>query len=186
MEQKKWLKTSWKCILIVFIISTTGCNTGNNKSYQNSSIEEVILTKNKIIEFINVDNILLNNKIKFKSTLNELSENYKTPDSINNYGYECGSALNESNRIYFFDNTEIEISNSKYFFRKINFKSKKIELNINGIKFNNNYSIENFSKDFPLSFEKNNTSNNNNIEILIASSKSLDNDIVDFPFLGHL
>lgn len=163
-------------IFIVLLILITGCNFfKKNHTTSNATI----IKKADSIEFIDVDNMLLNSKINFKGTLNELSENYKTPDSINNYGYECGSALNESNRIYFYDNTEIEISNSKYFFRKINFKSEKIELNINEIKFNNNYSIENFSKDFPLSFKKNNISNNNNvnIEILIASSKSSDNDI---------
>ena len=174
MEPKKKLTSFFS--LFILLCSLAGCNPKLKEiaKSNNNSIEKKFLDYPKYIE---VDSILINKNIPFYGKMNDLPGRYKFPDSINDYGYECGSALETSNKIYFFNETEIEVSDSDYFFRKISFNIDTLEIRNNRVQFNYEYTLDNFQKDFPESYKTNRNTRNDVTEIFVSTNKEMDYDV---------
>ncbi len=103
-------------------------------------------------------------------------------DSINKPGDECGGVLDDSHEIWYYLNNEIEVSNTDYVFRKIDFYFSNFTVKYKDIVFSKDYTLSHFKKDFPFSFLKNKIEEDNGVITVNISSHPLADGIYVFKF----
>lgn len=162
--RKKFEKNNFVIVLILITITLICCKPNKKKiakiSIKNNSSDN---------EYILIDSIKINNLFLFKGEKRALKLFKIELDSINKYGYECGSEFEEVNIINYYGKSEVEVIENEYCFRKISLEEDKFYMEYQNIKFDREYTLENLKKDFPTAFNKKYSDNRDFIEIQIPT-----------------
>ncbi len=147
----------------------------SNFSLENSNQNKRVLVTKQSDSIIEKTDTLSNNQIAsayFSKALyvnniyeawgerKDLKKIVKNADSINKQGYECGYFLEDNHEIWYYLKNEIEVSNTDYVFRTIDFSFSNITVRYGKTIFSKNYTLLAFKKDFPLSFKDNQNEDN--------------------------
>ncbi|MEO8149310.1 MAG: hypothetical protein ABI723_16815 [Bacteroidia bacterium] len=106
-------------------------------------------------EIINVDSILINNKIPFQTTTKNLISNLGNADSIITKTFECGGYFDAENvSIYYYGTSTFETYRDTAVLQKINFREGRYNLKTNKITLSNLITIQKLKQLFPMSTNK--------------------------------
>lgn len=136
-------------------------NNLNNTLFVDKKTDSIDDDKLKL-EYL-TENKFINNKYPFWGEKTSLVNIVKKADSINKSLDGCGYILEDSYEIWYYRNCEIEVSNTDYVFTKIDFEHSNFTLHYESIVFSKNYTLEEFKKDFPVSYKENKFSEDENL-----------------------
>lgn len=118
--------------------------------------------------------MILNDKYPLRGKRSSFIPFQKT-DSIRQQYEACGSVLEENHKVYFFSGIEAEVSETKYVIRKINFDNSNYTLTHEKVIFDKNYTLSDFERDFPFSYQNNMNIEGKQVTILINVHPEADN-----------
>ncbi|WP_375563416.1 hypothetical protein ACE193_25535 (plasmid) [Bernardetia sp. OM2101] len=172
------LKYKFKVLFMFFLVS---CSSNLTKKDKNTHISESskidTLDGFKTVEYISIDSMMIEGNIPFVGKKQDISSYLSSPDSVDKRGYDCGSEFDEEKtQIFFFGKSELEVSTTKYAFRKIFFLNSIQNVTYKNIVFDNEYTVQDFSKDFPYSYQ-NMTEHNREKESYVSSNIQMDFDL---------
>lgn len=97
------------------------------------------------------DDADINGKLKLTTTKREFDAIYKKADSIVTPKETCGTEVELAAKHVYYKGVKFEMDNGVLNFRSIDFRKKKgMFLQYKGTKFNENFSLQNFTKIFPV------------------------------------
>ncbi len=106
-------------------------------------------------EIININSILINNKVPYLTTVKVLEDNFGKPDSIVNETQACGGYFEAGYEpIYFYGKTNFETNGETAVFRKIDFSEGQFKLTTTHLTLDNHTTLNDFRQFFPYSTAK--------------------------------
>jgi hypothetical protein len=115
----------------------------------------VVFGQTSNMEILNVDSVLINNKVPFQTTKANLIEKLGNPDSIATFRPECGDYFGaDTVTLYFYGQTVFESYEDLVVLRKINFRDSRFQLKANDLTLDNKTIFNDVRKLFPVSAEK--------------------------------
>lgn len=126
--------------------------------------------------------LFINGTFPFEGEVTNLKHFIKKPESINTEIDGCGYILDDCEQEWYYQNCLIELSKTKYVFTIIDMVVSNYTVKYDSIIFSKNYTLQNFQKDFPASFNKNKTDKKNSTISINVPTHPLADDAFIFTF----
>ncbi|MGY3793359.1 hypothetical protein [Aquimarina sp. 433] len=175
------IKTTHIKLFLIILLSTV-CESNITPIPTDSLIKgDTILFQQPEVEYLS-EPLFINDKYPLEGEIVVLKSFIGKPNTVQKQIDDCGAILENSDEIWKYLHWEIEVSKTKYAFKKINLELSKFTVKHKNVIFSNNYTLLNFQEDFPVSFIKNKDDEKNGIITILMKTHPLSDDIYIFTF----